>query len=212
MWQSISYYAALGFKALIGVFGIRLYEEPRYELVDRVGDRIEIRRYAPRVAAQVELPTAGEAGRNQAFRLLFSYIAGANRAASPADRRIAMTSPVEVREPELIAMTTPVQTQDAGGVRMRFFLPARFTRESAPEPTAPSVHIVTVPEETIAVLRFSGSGGDIVEQQAALAAGLASSQWEPVGGAYTLFYDPPFTLPFLRRNEAAVEVATLNPG
>jgi hypothetical protein len=210
MWQSIYYYTALGFEALIGVFGIRLYEEPRYALIDHVGDRIEIRRYAPRVAAQVELPTVGEAGRNQAFRLLFSYIAGANRAAAPADSKIAMTAPVEVREPERIAMITPVQTQDAGGVLMRFFLPARFTRETAPEPTDPSVHILTVPEETIAVLRFSGSGDDIMERQAALVAGLAGSQWEPVGGAYALFYDAPFTLPFLRRNEAAVVVTALN--
>jgi hypothetical protein len=210
MWQAIFYYAALGFEALVGVFGIRMYDEPRYVLIDRVGDRIEVRRYAPRVAAQVELATPAEAGRNQAFRLLFSYIAGANRAAAPADSKIAMTAPVDVREPELIAMTTPVQTQDAGGVRMRFFLPARFTRETAPEPTDPSVHIVTVPEETIAVLCFSGSGGDMIDRQAALVAGLAGSQWNPVGSAYALLYDPPFTLSFLRRNEAAVEVTAVN--
>jgi hypothetical protein len=55
---------------LIGVFGIRMYEEPRHELIDRVGERIEIRRYAPRVAAQVELPTAGEARRNEAAVLV----------------------------------------------------------------------------------------------------------------------------------------------
>jgi hypothetical protein len=158
----------------------------------------------------VELETAGEAGRNQAFRLLFAYITGANRATAPADGKIAMTTPVDVREPERIAMTTPVQTVDAGGLRMRFFLPARLTDETAPEPTDPSVHIVTVPEETIAVLRFSGSGDDMVQRQAALVAGLASSHWQPVGSAYALFYDAPFTLPFLRRNEAAVVVTALN--
>jgi hypothetical protein len=210
MWQSISYYTALGFEAFVGIFGIRMYEEPRYVLIDSVGNRIEVRRYAPRVAAQVELPTAGEAGRNEAFRLLFSYIAGANRAAVPADSKIAMTAPVDVREPERIAMTTPVHTQDAGGVRMRFFLPARFTPETAPEPTDPSVHIVTVPEEMIAVLRFSGSGGDMMERQAALVEGLSGSQWKPVGKPYALFYDPPFALPFLRRNEASVEVTAVN--
>jgi len=32
------------------------------------------------------------------------------------------------------------------------------------------------------------------------------SKWQPIGEAYTLYYDAPFTLPFLRRNEAAVAV------
>ena len=53
MWQSISYYAALAVESLIGVFGIRLYEEARYDVIDRIGDRVEIRRYAPRLAAEV---------------------------------------------------------------------------------------------------------------------------------------------------------------
>lgn len=47
MWQAISYYAALALESLIGVFGIRLYEEPRYDVIDRLADRVEIRRYAP---------------------------------------------------------------------------------------------------------------------------------------------------------------------
>ncbi len=206
MWQSISYYATLGLEAVIGVFGIRLYEEPHYAVIDHVGERVEIRRYASRLAAEVDVPTPGAEARSEAFRLLFTYIAGANRAAEPTDSKIAMTAPVEVREPERVAMTTPVQTEDTGGVRMRFFLPARFSRDTAPIPTDPRVHIVTVPEETIAVVRFSGSWGAMVHHQAALVAELAGSPWAPVGSAYALFYDAPFTLPFFRRNEAAVRV------
>ena len=74
MWQSISYYAALAGESLIGVFGIRLYEEARYDVIDRIGDRVEVRHYAPRLAAEVDLAVPGGAGRSEAFKLLFAYI------------------------------------------------------------------------------------------------------------------------------------------
>jgi hypothetical protein len=59
MWSNIGYYATLAFESVIGIFGIRLYEEPRYDIVARLGDRVEIRRYARRLAAEVELSGAG---------------------------------------------------------------------------------------------------------------------------------------------------------
>ncbi len=205
MWQAISYYGVLVIESIVGVFGVRLYEEPRYEVIDRLGDRVEIRRYGPRLAAQVELPAAGEAGRSEAFQLLFAYIAGANRTAAAGRDRIAMTVPVEVHDK--VAMTVPVQTSQVNGfVRMRFFLPAKFSRETAPAPVDQRVQIVTMPGETIAILRYSGGGNDRVQRQAALTAALAPSPWRPVGEPYTLNYDAPFTLPFLRRNEAAAAV------
>jgi hypothetical protein len=205
MWQALSYYGVLVIESIVGVFGVRLYEEPRYEVIDRLGDRVEIRRYGPRLAAQVELPAAGEAGRREAFQLLFAYIAGANRTAAAGRDRIAMTVPVEVHDK--VAMTAPVQTsQDNGLVRMRFFLPAKFSRETAPAPVDQRVRIVTIPGETIAILRYSGAGNDRVQRQAALTAALAPSLWQPSGKPYTLNYDAPFTLPFLRRNEAAATV------
>jgi SOUL heme-binding protein len=193
VWQSISYYAALAVESLIGVFGIRLYEEARYDVIDRIGDRVEIRRYAPRLAAEVDLAVPGEAGRSEAFKLLFAYIAGANRASVSGNDRIAMTVPVEVSDKET-----------NGTLKMRFFLPAKYSRENAPKPLNPQVRLVTTSGETIAILRFSGSGHDFAERQTELIASLVGLRWQPSGEPYTLNYDAPFTLPFLRRNEAAV--------
>lgn len=207
MWEAISYYIVLALESLVGIFGVRLYEEPRYDVIERIGERVEIRRYASRLAAEVELPDSGESGRNEAFQLLFAYIAGANRTTSGVDR-IAMTAPVAVIEAkERIAMTVPVQTSARDGtLRMQFFLPAKFTRYTAPDPMNSKVRLVTIPAETIAILRFSGSGRDFAERQAELIAALAGLRWQPTGAAYTLFYDAPLTLPQLRRNEAAVAV------
>lgn len=118
-----------------------------------------------------------------------------------------MTVPVSVREPELVAMTAPVESAEGDGtMRMRFFLPAKYSLESAPKPLDRRVQLVTVPAETIASLRYSGSGRDFARRQSELMTVLEDSDWEPLGQPYTLYYDAPFTLPFVRRNEAAVSV------
>jgi hypothetical protein len=191
------------------VFGIRSgTEQPTYTVVDRLGEAVEIRRYGPRVAAETTVAAGSErGGRSQAFRKLFDYISGANQAAA----RISMTVPVETAAGTgtRIAMTAPVETGFAGdGVTMRFLLPAAFTAETAPAPTDPAVRIVSLPETTLAVLRFTGSTGEraVGARQADLAATLATATWEPAGTSFAMFYDPPWTLPFLRRNEVAVAV------
>ncbi|ACF02611.1 SOUL heme-binding protein [Rhodopseudomonas palustris TIE-1] len=207
MASAIWYYTVLVAESVLGIVGLRLYEEPAYSVLDRPSDIIEIRRYAPRVAAEVDLERRGNAD-GQAFTLLFNYIAGANRGGSGASERVAMTVPVDVARPAKIAMTAPVETATQDRMtRMRFFLPATFTAETAPKPSDERVQIVTVPEQTIATLRFSGTGRDLREREQQLITALANTPWQPVGAPYGLFYDAPFTLPFVRRNEAAVEVA-----
>jgi len=73
----------------------------------------------------------------------------------------------------------------------------RYTRETLPQPNNPAVQIVEVPGETTAVLRFSNSRS---------AEAIAKQTRAVAGTAVTLLYDPPWTLPFFRRNEVAVPV------
>ena len=206
MLRDVLYYTQLVLEAALGVFGVRTYEEPRHAVVATLGDGVEIRRYAPRLAVETEVAGDDVEARSSAFRILFAYIAGANAGAE----NIAMTVPVATAPPaETIAMTVPVETAPSrGGVRMRFFLPARYTAATAPRPTDARVHLILVPEETMAVLRFSGRGAEaeLTRRTAALRAVLAPTPWRPVADPVILFYDPPFTLPFLRRTEAAVRV------
>jgi len=210
MSSNFAYYTALAFEGVAGIFGIRLYEEPHYDVVARLGDRVEIRRYGPRLAAEVELSSSGQAKMSEAFGLLFSYIAGANHVEKSGSAKIAMTVPVEVRRNENIAMTVPVQVSEASGaVRMLFYLPTNLTADTAPKPTDLRVRLIAVPGETIATLRFSGSAGDSGKRQLELMDILKKSRWNPTGTPYQLSYDAPFTLPFLRRNEAAVAVAAV---
>lgn len=204
------------------VVGIRSgTEQPSYEVVESLGERTEIRRYGERAAAQTRVDVAaagGEEGaaRDRAFQRLFAYISGANRSGG----EIAMTAPVETSRPageeaaeggEEIAMTAPVETArgEAGDLRMRFFLPSQYTAESAPAPANPDVEVVSAPERTVAVRRFSGDRGRqaVEEQLAALRQTLNDSAWTVDGEAVAWFYDPPWTLPFARRNEVALPVS-----
>jgi hypothetical protein len=187
------------------VVGIRSgTEEPKFTLRGLVG-AVEIRDYAPRVAAEVAVSGDEDSARNQGFRKLAGYIFGGNRTKAT----IAMTAPVAQASAQ-IAMTAPVtQTKDAAGRWViRFFMPAGSTLQTLPVPDDADVHLVEVPAETWAVLRFTGSRSPdaVAQEQAALAKALSGSPYRPVGGPQAWFYDPPWTLPPFRRNEAAVRV------
>lgn len=191
------------------VVGVRSgTEEPSFETVDRFGD-VEIRRYAPRLAAETLVAADEAASRNEGFSRLARYIFGGNAGA----QSIAMTAPVaQAQAPTRIAMTAPVaQAQAAeGGYRIRFFLPASL--RTPPAPLDASVQIVTVPGETVAVLRYTGSTAPeaVADARARLIAALPTSRWRAAGEPYSWFYDPPWTLPPLRRNEAVVPVQPAN--
>jgi hypothetical protein len=183
-------------------------EEPAYAVVGQAGP-VEIRRYAPRIAAETEVAGDAEAARNAGFRRLADYIFGGNRGAE----KIAMTAPVAQAPAEgtRIAMTAPVAQQEAASGRwtIRFFMPARWTMATLPVPNDPAVRLVEVPGETMAVLRFSGSRGAeaVAAREGELMRALNGSAWTPRAEPVAWFYDPPWTLPWLRRNEVAVPVA-----
>ncbi len=185
------------------VFGVRSgTEEPRHSVMERLGD-VEIRRYAPRLAAETTVPGDATAARGEGFRRLAGYIFGGNQGRA----RIEMTAPV-AQSGTRIAMTAPVaQASEGAGWVIRFFLPAGLT--DAPVPNDSRVRIVPLPQETIAVLRFSGLATDaaIASHRAALLAALSGTRWRPAGEPVTWFYDPPWTLPPLRRNEIAMPVS-----
>jgi hypothetical protein len=203
-------YVLLAAESALSVFGVRsVYEQPRYEVLARISGGIEIRRYAPRLAAEATVEAGSEeAGRNDAFRILAGYIFGKNRQRS----EVAITSPVATApDSREIAMTSPVATAGAGPGRwtQRFFLPTSLTAETAPTPTDPRIRIVELPEEASAAITFTGLAPKpaLDAQKRILLGALAGSIWRPAGEPYTLFYDPPFTIPPLRRNEIAVAVA-----
>ena len=194
--DKLAYYAKTLAETAPAIFGIRgTFEQPAYTIKADLERGLEIRDYAPSVAAEATIaaPTQREASET-AFRLLFAYIAGANQ----GRQTIAMTTPVRVD-------AAPAQGQTRIG--MRFTLPAGLSA-NPPKPTDPRVSLLTEPAKTVAALRYTGNPSEIAraEHQQTLLRRLQSPGWRPTGTPYALNYDPPFAIPFLKRNEVAVEV------
>ncbi|OBJ52388.1 heme-binding protein [Mycobacterium sp. 1423905.2] len=192
--------------ATASIFGIRSGTQEPPHSSQWLHGGIEIRQYGARIVAQTTVDADEEKARNIGFRRLANYIFGGNN--------IAMTAPVaqEFRSNtgEKIAMTAPVAQRgtDDGEWLIQFFMPAEKTMTSLPQPNDPAVTLVQVPPETYAVRRFSGSRSPdaIARQSALLRQALCDNGITPTATPVTWFYDPPWTIPMLRRSEVAVPI------
>lgn len=164
---------------------------------------VELRHYP-----QVTLVETRAANQRTAFRRLFNYISGANH----DSESISMTAPVETQNGESVPMRSPVRSDsaasDADEVRMAFYLPADYGLETAPEPTDSCIALISEPPKTVAVDRFSWYAPEwrVRRRKRSLLSTLESEGIEPLGEPYLLRYNDPWTPPFMRRNEVAVEV------
>ena len=186
IWKWVRYATALFMSA--AALTAQAIEEPAYT-IERAWEteQIEIRSYASRVMAV----TTMQGDEDDGFRVLAGYIFGGNA------------------EEEKIAMTAPVQQSMEGEQEMAFMMPAQYALEDLPEPRDQRVALRQEAAYTAAVIRFSGWAS----------ADKADSHWQTlrrfliaedidITGEPTLNqYNPPWTLPFLRRNEIIVPVA-----
>jgi len=201
--------AFIGLLSVLGAgcsaFGIRTAEEARYKAVVKEG-RFQVREYADAVTAETVVDEGyGRAG-NVAFRRLAGYIFGNNKSRA----KIAMTAPVlQQKASEKIPMTAPVLQEKSGqGWRMTFVLPAKYTLQDAPEPSDPTVVIKAEKGRKVAVVRYSGwlSAASMERAAAKLRSWLEQKKYKAVSEPRLAAYDPPWTVPFLRRNEVHIDI------
>ncbi len=176
-------------------------ETPAYEVTERAAGAIELRRYAPMVVAETDVPGDRDAAAGTGFRILASYIFGNNRSKA----KIAMTAPVEQARSEKIAMTAPVEQAPRanGGWTIRFILPPEYSMESAPEPLDARVRLARIEARSAAAVRFSGrwTKSNLGVHTDELDTFMKARGLTPDGPAVYAFYDGPFTPFFMRRNE-----------
>lgn len=167
----------------------------------------EIREVKPFFIAETRM--TGNSGfdissSGQAFNVLADYLFGKNS----AGQQMEMTTPVLTSKD----MTSPVITKmgEEGTWQMSFVLPSKYG-ENPPQPNNPSLRIRQVPGKVVAVAVFSGWVTDEVvkEKEKSLREALTGESEFKVKEGTTVEvaqFNPPFTLPFARRNEVSLEV------
>jgi hypothetical protein len=206
-------------------------EEPKYEVLQSES-AFELRKYAPILVAETLVEGDMDQASSKGFRLIADFIFGNNQAPKALDKagseKIAMTAPV-ISEPlsTKIAMTAPVTIepqnsqsgqagQDSGADMqsaekwlIKFVMPSQYTLASIPKPKNSAVTLKEVPGKTYVVLKYSGFNGASKVQSMTLQAieWANTHQLKIIGTPQLARYDPPWTLPMLRRNEIMVEVA-----
>jgi anion-transporting ArsA/GET3 family ATPase len=184
------------------------YKGPSYSVLLE-GEGYEIREYAGYTVASTNMGKVGEpysmndlSTTGTAFNALAAYLFGANK------------------DGKTLEMTTPVTTTSLG--EMRFYL----QENDAPPPLedasmyeAGAVQIVDIPPARLAVRRFTGfvTEGEVARQKDTLLSQLEMDGVEidvPHGAVvpHVIFqYNPPYTIPMVRRNEIAVPVVRDEP-
>ena len=182
-------------------------EQPKYQVVENSGN-IEIRDYASMIVAEAEVLGERREAISKGFRIIADYIFGNNIAAL----KVPMTAPVTQEGSETIAMTAPVTQQgndNDNTWRVRFIMPSAYTVETLPKPNNPAVALKEIGAKRFAVIRFSGMTGEdsLRRRTKELNEFISAKNLKPLSAPTYAFYNPPWTLPFLRRNEVMVEIA-----
>lgn len=202
MWWIIAGVAAMG-AATWGPI-VSNVEQAKYEVVESHGS-IEIRDYAPMIVAEVEVSGEREPAIQQGFRMIADYIFGNNISA----QKVAMTAPVIQQPSEKIAMTAPViQQGDGASWHVRFVMPSSYTLATLPKPKNDAVKLKEIKSNRFAAIRFSGMGSEesLKKHTEELEQFLKERKLKAISAPTYAFFNPPWTLPFLRRNEVMVEV------
>ena len=160
------------------------YESAPYQVVRSAG-QFEVRDYPALQVAETPMRLPGQ-NADGSFMRLFRFITGANAAH------------------EKIAMTTPVfMSGSDSNATMAFVLPAKLAADSVPKPAEAAVTVRELPAGRFAVLRFRG-GRSAQHESAAreqLRAWMQTEQLPELSPPVFAYFDPPWTLCFLRRNE-----------
>ena len=173
--------------ALLAIAGCRAsrsgYQSAPYTVVRSNGD-FELRDYPSLKVVETTMKDGGSGG---SFNRLFRFITGAN----DAGKKIAMTTPVFM---------------GGGETTMAFVLPEDL--KNIPQPIDGTVTVREMPAGRFAVLRYSGARS--AQQEAKnlerLKAWVAAQHLEGPGAPVYAYFDPPWTPPFVRRNEVMLRV------
>ena len=156
----------------------------KYEVIEELGNNIEIRKYPDMIAIFTQCKN-----RYSAFSALSGYIFGNNEKKT----KIKMTAPVLLMYGEM----NPV---------MSFILPEDFTMENTPAPLSGRVSVGQVDSK---VLLVSSSRGNLnrkrrEEMEVLLEEKIKELALKRKGNFFQMSYNPPWIPSFMKKNEIAI--------
>lgn len=217
MLHTFKSWLLLGFVACVSLPAMADLDSPKYKVL-QAEEPFEIRQYEPYIVAEVITKGGRDEAANSGFRLLADFIFGNNTVTQKIDmtapvtqqsEKIDMTLPVTQQKSTKIDMTAPVTQQaTADQWRVTFSMPSSYTLKTLPKPNNDQVKIKTIPAKKVVVIVFSGSHSDanIAEHQTMLDKYVKENQLQTRGSHLIAFYNSPWSLPFMRRNEIMLEL------
>tara|TARA_B100000941_G_scaffold181410_1_gene130172 strand:+ start:23291 stop:23848 length:558 start_codon:yes stop_codon:yes gene_type:complete len=166
------------------------YKEPSYTLINKIDD-IEIRQYDEYIIARTSISLENNKSDNNMFRTLASYIFGGN----DNNERIPMTAPV-------------TSFIDKNEQNMIFYILGEKNIQDLPTPDNRNIKLEKFNLNKCAVINFSWLANKerINKYKKDLEDFIKKNNYEAVSPFMLNRYDPPWTLPFLRRNEIIVKI------
>ena len=179
-------------------------ETPSYKVIQSKG-KIEIREFDPMVIAEVQVVGRRKDAISSGFKLRADYIFGNNISQENIDTTATIQRPAS----EKIAMTAPVQQQLANDSWLvSFVMPSEYNLEDLPKPKNIEVKLKNVPVKRFVTIQFSGTSSDenLAKHKKLLVEFIKTNSISVTGTSKYAFYNPPWTLPVMRRNEVMFEV------
>lgn len=179
-------------------------ETPKYKIMKKQGS-IEVREYDSLIVAETEVEGEREEAIRQGFRRIASYIFGKNC----SSEKIRMTAPVCQQSIQKIDMNGGLLEKGLNAVwRVRFIMPRKYTLSTIPQPQDDRVQLKQIDLARVVAIRFSGTpnAATLEAKSSLLNQFLQKEGLVPISAPVYAFYNPPWTLPPLRRNEIWIEI------
>lgn len=147
------------------------------------------------IVAEVLVNGTMEAASALGFRMIADFIFGNNTTKNGDSEKIKMTVPVVI-------------SKKSDDWFFYFVMPSKYSVDSLPKPNNSQIKIKQVKARKCAVLRFSGKANEEKFNSKAqeLISRIKAENLKIIGVPELARYNPPWTLPFLRRNEVLIEV------
>lgn len=182
--------------------------EPHYKkIIDE--KHVEVRRYQSYLVAKIKIESESEIrNRESAYMRLLNYLLGKNS----RRQKIEAVTPliqedVTSHVSALLKLSSDYNTQ-IRSFQISAILPEYARFEDAPLPLDPDIRIERVKPHLTAVLKFSGLTGWRKRERLAkyLSLWMRDRGYTAASAPRIAKYNPPFTLPFFRKNEIHIDV------